>query len=167
MSRCSTALLTVGPRSLGPWGDRNWRVSGTCQLVEGSTPYWIVTPTQPAEHQVTPSEFEVVVPYPSAVVESVLLLLGANFGDDAVEGYLIDTHNITVSAGRREVARYPELSDEGVRLLSEHLAPSLRLAFTLLDDLCLIDDEVISMLRELGFDVDVFLLDRSSGAAAG
>lgn len=157
MSRQSTALLTVGPRSIAPWGDRAWRVSGTAQLVEGSTPYWIVTPTLPASHSATPAEVEVVVPHPEAVVASVLMFLAAHFGDEDVEAYLVETHNVTLRDGVREIAPYYELADETVRFLADHLSRTLRLAVTLLDDFSLVDDEVIAELRALGFDVDVFV----------
>lgn len=157
MSRQSTALLTVGPRSIAPWGDRAWRVSGTAQLVEGSTPYWIVTPTLPAIHSATPAEVEVVVPHPEAVVASVLMFLAAHFGDEDVEAYLVETHNVTLRDDVREIAPYYELADETMRFLADHLSRTLRLAVTLLDDFSLVDDEVVAELRALGFDVDVFV----------
>mgnify|MGYP007099122287 CR=1 FL=1 len=125
-------------------------------MVEGSTPYWIVTPTLPALHTVSPSEVEVVTPHPEAVVDSVLMFLAAHFGDDDVEAYLVETHNLTVSEGVREIAPYYELADETARFLADHLSQSIRLGVTLLDDLSLVDVSVVERLRGLGFDVDVF-----------
>jgi hypothetical protein len=126
-------------------------------LVEGSTPYWIVTPTLPASHSATPAEVEVVVPHSEAVVASVLMFLAAHFGDEDVEAYLVETHNVTLRDGVREIAPYYELADETVRFLADHLSRTLRLAVTLLDDFSLVDDDVVAELRALGFDVDVFV----------
>jgi len=71
LSRVSTALLTIGPRFINAWADKGWKISLSSQLVEGSAPYWIVTPTQPAQHLVTPSEIEVSAPNTESVVESI------------------------------------------------------------------------------------------------
>ena len=165
MSRQSTALLTIGPRSIAPWGDRVWRVSGTAQLVEGSTPYWIVTPTAPASHPASPAEVEVVVPHPEAVVDSVLMFLGAHFGDEHVEAYLVETHNLTVRDGVREIAPCYELAEATVQFLADHLSKTIRLGVTRLDDVSLLDGRALASLRELGFDLEVY--KPVLGAAAG
>ena len=158
MSRQSTALLTIGPRSIGPWGDTDvWRVSGTAQLVEGSVPYWIISPTQPAQHSAEPYEVGVEVPYTEAVVESILLLLALHFGDDALAATLVEHHNLTIdSDGSRTLAPYPELADAVAEDVAKRLSSSLRLGITLLDDECLVDGDVVASLRDLGFTVDVF-----------
>lgn len=169
MTRQTTALLTIGPRTVSPWGDTNiWRVAGTAQLVEGgAAPYWIVTPTSPAEHSVTPSEMSVEMPTADAVVESVAMLLAAHFGADGLASYLEEHHNLTVGAdGRRDVAPYWDVSDARVLdHLARELSPRLRLGFTLLDDLCLVDEEVVTRLRSYGFTVDVFTPCRSLAAS--
>lgn len=158
MSRQSTALLTIGPRAISPWGDTDiWRVSGTAQLVEGSVPYWIVSPTQPAEHSARPYEVGIEVPYTEAVVESILLLLGLHFGDDDLADLLVEHHNLTIeSDGSRTLAPYPELADEVADEVAKRLASRLRLGVTLLDDDCLVDSDVVATLRDVGFTVDVF-----------
>lgn len=157
MTRVSTALLMIGPKSIAPWGDRAWRVSGTAQLVEGSTPYWIVTPTQPAQHPVFPNEIEVSSPHTDSVVESILFLLASHFGQDGVEENLVETHNIEVNIlGHRELARFYELSDHSKGFLAKRLSQQVRLGLTQLDDLSLVNDEVIQRLRQLDFDVEVF-----------
>jgi hypothetical protein len=158
MSRQSTALLTVGPRSISPWGDRAWRVSGSAQLVQGSGAYWLVTPTSPAEHIVSPDVVQVEVPYADAVVDSLLLLLGTWFGGDAVEAYLGEVECVHLVDGVRQIAPYWELADETVRFLAAHLSSSVRLGVTILDEFSLVDEAVIAALRGLGFDVDVFVL---------
>jgi hypothetical protein len=165
MSRVSTALLTVSPRSISPWGDRSWRVCGSAQLVENSRAYWLVSPTLPAEHAVAPDVVQIEAPEASAVVDSVLMMLAAWFGDEEVEGYLLETHNIDLVDNRREIQKFWELSDSTVQYLAGRLSNSLRLGVTVLEEFSLMNESVIAALRGLGFDVDVFVLE--SVVAAG
>lgn len=97
-----------------------------------------------------------VVPHPEAVVASVLMFLAAHFGDDDVEAYLVETHNVSVRDGVREIAPYYELADDTVRFLADHLSRTIRLGVTVLDEFSLVDSEVVAELRGLGFDVDEF-----------
>lgn len=157
MTRQSTALMTVGPKTIAPWGDRLWRVSATAQLVEGSTPYWIVTPTHPAQHQVISPAVQVDVPYAEAVVESIVLLLAVHFGEEDVVQCLVETHNISVRDDVREIAPHFDISDPATfELLVRRLSGTLRLGFTILDEMSLVDETVVGALRGAGFDVDVF-----------
>ncbi len=157
MTRLSTALLIIGPKSIAPWADRAWRVSCYAQMVEGSVAYWIVTPTQPAQHPVSPDEIEVSSPHADAVVESILFLLASHLGDEGVEENLVETHNIQVNnLGHRELARFYELSDHAKSFLANRMSQKVRLGLTQLDDLSLVNDEVIQRLRQLDFDVEVF-----------
>jgi hypothetical protein len=158
----STAHLLVGPKSIAPWNDRVWRIAATAQLVEGSIPYWIVTPTQPTQHPVNSSAIEVVSPHPEAVVDSILVLLGAHFGDDDVEDRMLESHNLTVQNGVREIASFYELASDTRAAIASSLCMSVRLGLTRLDDFTLVDDSVIKSLREIGFDVDIFSLDSES-----
>lgn len=162
MTRLTTALLTVGPRSAGPWGDRLWRLTLTAELVEGgSSAYWLVHPSEPAEYRVATPEVLIPAPLTEGVVEALVLALSAHIGDEHAEGILRDTHNIEVLDGIRTVASYWEISDSTAASLIRRLAPSVRLGFTVLDDLSLVTHEVTARLRELGFDVDVFTLSDS------
>lgn len=162
MSRQSTALLTVSPRALHPWGDRIWRIAATAQLVEGSTPYWIVTPTEPAAHPCRLADIEVVTPQPESVIDSILIFLAAHFGGEHVQDRLVESHNITIREGVREIAPYYELAEPLRSLLFRQLAGVLRLGITVLEEESLVDTQVISGLRALGFDVEVFRSDLSS-----
>lgn len=162
MPRQSTSLLTIGPRSLPPWGDRAWRVSATAQLVSGSGAYWIVTPTLPSKYTVSPAEVSIPVPFAEAVVDSVLFLLAAHFGDDEVENYLVETHNVSLQCGTRELAPFYELADTTREYLASNMSAVVRLGFTRLDDLSLVNDEVIVALLRYGFDVEVYDLISSS-----
>jgi hypothetical protein len=161
MSRQSTALLTIGPRTLSPWGDRAWRVAATAQLVEGSSAYWIVTSTVPAQHLVRPYEIEVPVPHAEAVIDSVLFLLASHFGDEVVENYLVETHDLSLKGDIRELAPFYELADTTRDFLANKMAGVVRLGFTRLDDLSLVNDEVITGLLRYGFDVEVYALTSS------
>lgn len=157
MTRVSTALLIIGPKSIPPWADRSWQVAASAQLVEGSIPYWIVTPTQPAQHPVTPNEIEVTAPHADSVVESILLLLATHFGDEDVAVNLAESHNIELGNDNvRRVAEFYELSDHSRTFIASRLSESVRLGLTQLDDFSLVNDEVVQELRGLGFDVEVY-----------
>ena len=167
MSKQTTALLSVGPLTTGPFGDvEPWRVSSQSQLVEGGIPYWLVTPTQPAEHVIGTDVIVVEFPDANAVVASVLMLVATWHGGEGVLGYLMDTENVTMGGNVRSIAPYWELSEDGVRHLSNKLKGQVKLAFTIMDDMCLVDDEVIGTLRSLGFHVDVFVRERALTSAS-
>lgn len=168
MTRQSTALLTAGPRFAGSWGDRVWRLAVCAELVEGSNPaYWRITPTEPALHLVSPNLVEVEVPYSEAVVDSVIMLLATQLGDENIEGLLLDSHLVSIEEEGRKVARYwAPLADDVRSNLAGILSRTIRVGLTLLDDMSLVDEQVIEQLRELGLDVDVFSLSSSSLATA-
>jgi hypothetical protein len=164
MSRQTTAYLTVSPKTIAPWGDRTWRISLASQLVEGgSAAYWITTPTQPAENLVSPDEIVIEQPSKEFLLDSILLMLAAHVGDDQIEGYLIDTQNLTLQDGVRKLAPFWDISAPEVRaFLARKLSEKVRLGITLLENLSLVNDEVINDLRAYGFDVDVFELTSSN-----
>ena len=163
MTRVSTALLTVSPRVVGTFADEAWRISGYAQIVEGSIPYWIITPTQPAQHRVNPDEIEVAAPQNACIVESILFLLASHFGDDVVENYLVETHNISLGQdGTRELARFYEIVDDAKDFLARHLCDVIRLGITRLDETSLVNEAVIGALRDLGFDVAIFTQEVSA-----
>lgn len=168
MSKVSTVLMTAGPRSISPWGDRNWRVALSAQLVEGgSSAYWLASPTQPAQHPTAPNALIVEAPQHDEVVDSILMLLATHLGDGNVEGYLLDTHNVTLVDGVRVVAPFWDITAaESLRFLVTSLSGTVRLAFTILDDNRLVDETVIETLRVFGFDVEVYRLDASSTVSA-
>ena len=159
MSKQTTALLTVGPKSIAPWGDRAWRIALTAQLVSANSgDYWIVTPTEPANHAVLPSEISVEVPQHESLIESVIMLLAAHLGDEDVEACLLETHNIDTSDSVRAIPAYWDISDERTfEYLTGRLSQMVRLGITVLDDMSLVTPEVVGDLRLLGFDVDVFV----------
>jgi hypothetical protein len=156
VSRQSTALLTISPLKSYPWGDRIWRIAATAQLVEGSIPYWIVTPTEPAAHPCGLAEIEVVAPQPESVIDSILMFLAAHFGGEHVLDRLVESHNITIRDGVREIAQYYDLSETVRLLLAVELSGVLRLGIAVLDEQSLVDKQVMLGLQELGFDVEVF-----------
>lgn len=159
MTRLTTALLTVAPRSIAPWGDRLWRVSLTAELVEGgSSAYWLVHPADPAARPVATDVVLISTPLTAGVVESLMLALAAHLGDEQTEGLLLDTHNIELLDGIRHVAPYWELTSSTSALLAQRLASSFRLGVTVLEELTLATADVVARLRGLGFDVDVFTL---------
>jgi hypothetical protein len=105
----------------------------------------------------------VAAPSAEAVVDSVLFLLAAHFGDIEVETYLVETHNVSLKGGARELAPFYELADTTRDYLARKMSEVVRLGFTRLDDLSLVNDEVITALLRYGFDVEVYEL--ASGSA--
>jgi hypothetical protein len=115
----------------------------------------------PAEHPVATPEVLISIPYPIAAAEALILALGAHLGDEQVENLLLETHNIELLDGIRHVAPYWELADTARSLLCNHLKSSVRVGLTVLDGLTLATPEVVALLRDYGFDVDVFTLTDS------
>jgi hypothetical protein len=135
-------------------------VSSQSQLVEGGNPYWLVTPTQPAENSVASDALMIDFPDSASVIQSVLMIAAVWHGGEDVLGYLMDTENLTLDGTDgdvRVIAPYYELSDEGVRYLGSKMSPRVKLAFTMMDEMCLVDGEVVETLRGLGFHVDLFV----------
>lgn len=113
-------------------------------------------------HPVSNSAIEVVTPYSESVVDSILVFLGAHFGNDEVENLMSESHNMTVEYGVREVAAFYELAIDTRNRIASSLSQSLRLGFTRLDEFSLVDNAVLESLREMGFDIDVFTLEPGS-----
>ena len=156
MTRQTTAMMMVGPRSVSPWGDRIWRLALSAQLVEGNEPYWLVSVTQPANHEVKPDTVGIASPDTDNVVMSIVMLLAAHLGSGEVENFLVETHNLTLLENVREIAPFYDLSENTTRALVKELTSSVRLGFTLMEELSLVDAGLVGALRGLGFDVEVF-----------
>jgi hypothetical protein len=166
MSRSTTVLLTIGPRTVGSWADRAYRVSHTAQLVEGgSSAYWLITPTSPAEHAVAPDVIRIETPDPSDVVNSTIMLAAVHVGNSTAEGILLDAHNVEIVDGVRQVAEFWEVEPRTESNLAATLAPNIRMSFTLLDEMNLVTEEVTERLIAYGFDVEVFSLNRERSVA--
>jgi hypothetical protein len=157
MTRDTTAMLFIGPRSIAPWGDRKWRVSIWAQLVEGSEPpYWSVAKPVPVEHSVASNIVKVDLPCDEDIVSSIVMLVATHLGGDDVTGWLIDTHNLTMDGETRVITPYWELAPDVLDALSSRLSGSVRLGLTTVCESSLVTPGVIAQLRALGFDVDVF-----------
>jgi hypothetical protein len=102
------------------------------------------------------THIELESPHPEAVVDSILVLLGAYFGDDEVENYLVETHNVSLQAGARELAPFYELANTTRQYIASKMSGVVRLGFTRLDDLSLVNEDVIAALLRYGFDVEVY-----------
>ena len=129
--------------------------------MEGSAPYWLVTPTSPAEHPVEQDSVTVEQPDTDFVLDSALMVLGAWFGGDRVADYLVETHNLEVRSNSRSIAPFWDFSTSTRTFIAAELSQYIRLGVTVLDELSLVNGEVIDGLRTLGFDVTVFV-DQSS-----
>lgn len=158
MTRQTTALMMVGPRSVTSWEDRLWRLSLCAQAVEGGEAYWLVSVTEPANYEVRPNTVGIASPDTNSVMMSIFMLLAAHVGGREVENLLVETYNLTLVENVREIAPFYDLSETTTQALVQHLTTQVRLGFTLMDEISLVDDCLIAALREVGFDVDVFSL---------
>lgn len=166
MTKVTTALITAGPRTIGPWGDRAWRVALMIQLVEGgSVPYFLPSPTVGALHQVSPLEVEIEAPDDEIVLGSLMMTLALQLGGTTCEEILLETHNISIEQEVRVVAPFWDLSSSTLQSLSNVLASNIRLGVTVLDPQSLATSALISNLRDLGFDVDLYIQDTQSRTA--
>lgn len=157
MTRSTTATISVSPKYSGTWADQGlWRIAGQAQLVEGNIPYWIVTPTQPAQYAVEDTTVAVETPDSEVVLESILMWLAVWFGSDVEETWLLESHNITLNEGKRCLAPFWDLADSTKSKLAQGLAQKVKLAVTTFDELSLVNETVIDDLRRLGFEVAVF-----------
>jgi hypothetical protein len=105
---------------------------------------------------VKPDEIDVPAPNVEAVLDSVLFLIALHFGDVSVENFLLETHNLSLKGDTRELAPFYELADTTRDFIANKMSGLVRLAFTRLDDLSLVNDEVFAALRRYGFDVEVY-----------
>lgn len=163
MSTITTTLLSVGPKAIHPWGDRAWKVALQAQYCSGSSAdFWLVAPTQPAQHEVGSDIVMVQHPDHQGVLDSLVYLLALHLGNEEIEGYLHDHHNVTMDGDKRVPVEFWELTTQTRMDLARRLSKYLRLGITVLDESALVDPLVVRDLRSLGFDVDVFLLHDSN-----
>jgi hypothetical protein len=102
MSSFTSALVTAGPKAIHPWGDRGWRIALSAQHVTGSSSdYWLVTPTPPPSHPVVSQFVSIPDPSHNGLVDSLVFALALHLGDEQVEGYLLDHHNVSIEGGVR------------------------------------------------------------------
>lgn len=170
MTRQTTALLSFSPRTSGPWQDSVYRLTHSIQLVEGgSSAYWLTTPTQPPAHQVYSDVLGIEYPESAYLTSTVILLAALHLGDGIAEEYLLDTHNIDLvdldGVPTRQLAEFWELEPRVEKFLADLLAPQVRLAVTILDEMNLFTSEVFLSLRDYGFQIEVFTRDSTSCAA--
>lgn len=170
MTRQTTVLLSLSPRNSGMWGESIYRLSHAAQLVEGgSSAYWLVSPTQPAQHLVSADSLVIEAPDSECVVSSVLFLTALHLGDEHVEGLLVDTHNLQIDSQNttpvRQVAEFWEIESRVGEQLARMLAPHVRLAVTVLDEMNIFSNDVVSRLRAFGFEIEVFRQDLGESAA--
>ena len=157
MSRRTTAFVMVGPSGVGAFQDPLWRVWGTAQLVEGGNngPFWVTAPGGHHDDGTGPESLVIDSDDPQIVARSVVALLAASLGDDALIAYLQRARLITVTDGRRVIRSPWHLSGADLDECVESL--SVRIGIVRLADESALDDEAVTALRSWGFAVDEFL----------
>ncbi|MCU1445269.1 hypothetical protein [Cryobacterium sp.] len=156
MSKGTTAFVLVGPSGVGAFHDPLWRVWGTAQLVEGGSngPYWLTAPGGHNDDGAGPESLVIDSDDPQIVARSVVALLAASVGDDALIAHLERAGLITVADGRRVIRSPWHLSGADLDECAESL--SVRIGIVRLAERSALDDESVMALRSWGFTVDEF-----------
>lgn len=170
MTQQTTALLALSPRTSGPWQDSVYRISHSIQLVEGgSSAYWLTTSTQPPAHNVSSDVLRIECPESDYLTSTVILLAALHAGDENAEGYLLETHNIDLvdldGVPTRRLAEFWELEPRVEESIARLLAPQVRMAVTVLDEMNIFSPDVVQALRDYGFQIEVFTRDAQLFAA--
>jgi hypothetical protein len=156
MSRNTTTFVMVGPKGIGAFQDPLWRVGVTAQLVEGGSngPYWLTAPATHRDDEAGPESLVINSDDPQLVAGSLVALLAATVGDDALIAHLRRAGLITMSDGRRSIRTPWHLSGADLDECAESL--SVRIGIVRLAEHSALDAAAVAALRSWGFTVDEF-----------
>jgi hypothetical protein len=156
MSQGTTTFVMVGPTGIGAFHDPLWRVGATVQLVEGGNngPYWLAAPASHADAGAGPESLVIDSDDPQLVARSLVVLLAATVGDDALIAHLHRAHLITVEDGRRSIRSPWRLSGADLDECADSL--SVRIGIVRLHERSALNAESVTALRSWGFTVDEF-----------
>lgn len=157
MSRFTSALVFASPLGVGSFYSDDWRVNWCVNLVEGSSggPYWLPLPSY--EDHLTIESMVIDSVEPELVVDSLILLLGAVFGGEALNWLLRESQNLMfLDDGKPVLAPYWDLADDVRNCCIKDLSNRIKIGVTTFDEHSVLDRESIELLRSFGFRVDVF-----------
>lgn len=157
MSRFTSALVFASPLGVGPFYSDEWRVNWCANLVEGSSggPYWLPLPSY--DDHLTIESMVIDSVEPELVADSLILLLGAVFGGEALNWLLRESQNLIFpDDGRPHLAPYWDLADDVRNCCVRDLSGRIRIGVTALDEHSLLGAEAIHLLSSHGFRVEVF-----------
>jgi hypothetical protein len=153
MTRQTTAAFIMSPKTIGPWGDRAWRIRDVYELVEGgSTSYLLLNGHSGTESVLTTDSLSIHYPSPDALFEALIALLSLNAGSQRCIGLLAESHNLVDGA----LAPCWDLADDVLASLSKELSSLFRIGVILLDDFSMADADFVEIVRSHNFDVDTF-----------
>jgi hypothetical protein len=156
VSKSTTTFVMVGPTAVGAFQDPLWRVGVTVQLVEGGNngPYWLTAPATHEDDGVGPESLVINSDDPQMVARSLIALLAATVGDDALVAHLQRAGLVRVSEGRRHIRSPWHLSGADLDECVDSL--SVRIGIVRLAQHSALDDDSVAALRSWGFTVDEF-----------
>lgn len=157
MSRFTSALVFASPLGVGPFYSDEWRVNWCANLVEGSSggPYWLPLPSYEDHLKIESMIIDSVEP--ELVVDSLILLLSAVFGGEALNWLLRESQNLIFpDDGKPVIAPYWDLAEDVRDCCIRDLSNRIKIGVTALDEHSLLGAEAVSLLRGFGFRVEVF-----------
>ena len=152
MAGLSTAILFAGLKGKDALDIAC--VSVFAQLFEGNQTFWQVTPLAEIEDLRGFKKIEVSAPTAEAIISSILFLLGIWADTRDTRHYLNKIGNINL--GSNSVTPNWTLTQATKAILANSLSDQVRIRFAILDEINLIDEDVISSLRSLGFTVELY-----------
>jgi hypothetical protein len=149
----------IAPKVINAWGDEDWRVGFTAQLVEGGGggPYWLIAaPTEASPEEQSPEVIIIGGLETRRVSESILLFMATTVGDSDVKSRLVERGLIGADDGGPVVPyEWPALGADPTKGL-EYVIDNFRIGVVHLDENSVFTDDVISTLEGWGIDVRLF-----------
>lgn len=170
MAGYSTALVTVGAHSVGPFGSRHWRAQHCVTLIEKHRLAWMTdaigfsgAASVPRSALYLPESMRPAAALTVVIAGTVVcreefldyldsrgLVTAEGLDDFAVDRWM----ELPQDADSEFLARQDEMVTEAVRSIRD----VARIGITRLEEMCAIDDDEVVWLRGQGLDVDEFTL---------
>jgi hypothetical protein len=170
MAGYSTALVTVGAHSVGPFGSRHWRAQHCVTLIEKHRSAWMTdaigfsgAASVPRNALYLPESMRPAAALAVVIAGTVVcreefldyldsrgLVTTEGLDDFAVDRWM----ELPQDADPEFLARQDEMVTEAMRSIRD----VARIGITRLEEMCALDDEEVVWLRGQGLDVDEFTL---------
>jgi hypothetical protein len=159
MTRFTTEFVMIAPKVINGWGDEDWRVGFTAQLVEGGGggPYWLIAaPVEATPEEKSPEVIVIGGLETRRVSESILLLLATTVGNSEVKSQLVERGLLGPGEGGPFVPHeWPSLGEHPTTGL-EFVIENFRIGVVQLNEVSVLTDDVISTLEGWGLEVRLF-----------
>lgn len=170
MAGYSTALVTVGAHSVGPFGSRHWRAQHCVTLIEKHRLAWMTDTIGFSGAASVPRNALYLPESMRPAAELAVVIAGTVVCQGEFLDYL-DSRGLVTTEGLSGFAvdRWMELpqdadpgflagQDELVREAIRSIRDVARIGITRLEEMCALDSEEVVWLRGQGLDVDEFTL---------